>query len=270
MRGLCLGVAMMGLANFCGCAVGQISAERPDGPWPLAEPRALEQLEYSVPFYPEDTAFDGSITRPDEMLRHPLGKHPASQSEIERCFKAWADESPRAQLFTYATSHQGRPLMYLAISSERNIERLDDIARQQRELADQRATGAARTRSLLASTPAIAWMGYGIHGDEPSGTDAALAAAYYLVAGSDDFVDTLLDRAGVLIDPSLNPDGRERFLFDVQQAMSRVPDVDDQSRMNQDDWPGGRTNHYLFDMNRDWIFATQPETAGRLRVMNRW
>lgn len=270
MRVKSVGVAMIGLAAWCGAAVGQPSGGAGGGGWPLAEPRAMEQLEYTAPFFPEDTVFDDAITPPDAMLRHPLGKHPASQAEIERCLSTWADQSPRARLFTYATSHQGRPLMYIAISSEENIARLEEIAAQQRELADQRDTSAARTRTLLSSTPAIAWMGYGIHGDEPSGTDAALAAAYYLIAGSDEFVDTLLDRAVVLIDPSLNPDGRERFLFDVQQAMSRVPDVDDQSRMNQDHWPSGRMNHYLFDMNRDWIFGTQPETAGRFRVMNEW
>ena len=270
MRIESLGVAMIGLAAWCGAAMGQATGGAGGSPWPLAEPRALEPLEYTAPFFPADTVFDDAITPPDTLLRHPLGQHPASQAEIERCLTTWAEQSTRARLFGYATSHQGRPLMYIAISSAENIARLDDIAAQQRELADQRGTGAARTQTLLSTTPAIAWMGYGIHGDEPSGTDAALAAAYYLIAGSDEFVDTLLDRAVVLIDPSLNPDGRERFLFDVQQAMSRVPDVDDQSRMNQDHWPGGRMNHYLFDMNRDWMFGTQPETAGRLQVMNKW
>lgn len=271
MRMLSVVVVLVGV--MAGAAVSSSGAlaqrQAVDAAPAIAEPRVMDQLEYRAPFYPENTVFDAAITAPDAMLRHGLGVHPASQSEIERCLKTWAEQSPRAKLFQYATSHQGRPLYYLAVSSEANIKNLDAIAANQRALAG-RGGAVADASALLARTPAIAWMGYGIHGDEASGSDAALAAAYYLVAGSDAFVDQLLDRVVVLIDPSLNPDGRERFLFDLQQAMSRVPDVDDQSRFNQDRWPSGRVNHYLFDMNRDWIFATQPETVGRLRVMNEW
>jgi hypothetical protein len=173
-------------------------------------------------------------------------------------------------MFDYATSHQGRPLSYLAISSPDNIARLDQIRRDAARLADPRAIPAPEADALAESLPLIIVLAYTIHGDEMSGTDAALALAWHLAACTDPSVIGLLDRTVIILDPLMNPDGRQRCIDSVEQARTRQPNVDNQSIFHAQPWPGGRMNHYLFDLNRDWIFATQPESKGRVRAFADW
>ena len=155
----------------------------------------------------------------------------------------------------YAKSHEGRPLYALFISSPSNLAKLDEIKKNVNLLADGENTNANKARALINDLPAIAWMAYSIHGNETSGADAALASIYHFIASNDEETIEMLDNMLIIIDPLMNPDGRARFAKSLEQYRGTAPNYDDQSLIHTGDWPYGRTNHYFFDLNRDWIYA---------------
>ena len=214
-----------------------------------------------IPFF-TDTPHDPALLAPDACLGHAVGARLATPEAIVRCFHLWAEASVRARVATYAHSHEGRELVRVVISSPENLDRLDQILADLARLADPRGLTAADARRIIADTPAVGWFGYSIHGDEVSGADASLAFGYHLIAGQGAGVTDLLDRVVVVIDPVMNPDGRARTVSQVEQSASLVPNLDDAS-MHRGRWPWGRGNHYLFDMNRDWLAGVAPETRGR-------
>lgn len=231
-------------------------------------PSPLPGLAYTAPFFAGAT-YDAAIRTPDGILGFPVGSRPANHAQIEACMKAWGD-APRAKLFEYARSHQGRALYYLVISSEENIKRLDALREDIAKLADPRRVSAAEGNALAAQLPAVAWMAYVIHGDEMSGSDASLALAHHLIASQDAPVQDMLNRLIVIIDPLMNPDGRDRYLGQLTQDRTAQPSIDDQSLLHSRPWPSGRTNHYLFDLNRDWILGVHPESRGRIQAIGDW
>lgn len=228
-----------------------------------------ESLQYDRAFFP-GAAHDPAVTAPAECLGFEVGERAAMPAEIERCLAAWESDSPRVKRVQYATTHEGRPLYYMVIARPERIQRLGEIRAERGRLADPEGLSDRDARSLLEEMPAVAWLGYSIHGDETSGADAALAVIHHLAAGQGDAVNTLLDQLIVIIDPMMNPDGRHRFLQQVAEFRGEIPNVDDQSLVHAGYWPWGRTNHYLFDMNRDWLYGTQPETRGRMRAVREW
>lgn len=232
-------------------------------------PSPLPGLAYEVPFFP-GARYDAAVPTPDSILGFAVGSKPATPAQIERICRALADKSPRVRMFQYGATHEGRPLHYLVIASPANLGRLDALKADLAKIADPRAVSAAEGDRLAATLPAVAWMAYSIHGDELSAGDAAVAVAHHLAAATGDDVNSLLENVVVIIDPLMNPDGRERCLTVVAQNRTVQPSVDDQSILHTDAWPSGRTNHYLFDMNRDWLWATQPETRGRIRAVSEW
>ena len=158
----------------------------------------------------------------------------------------------------------------MVLTSPRNQARLDEIRAGWAQIADPRGASPAELAELLAELPAVAWLGYSIHGDETSGSDASLAVIHHLAAGRGETVETLLDDLVVVIDPMQNPDGRQRFLQMVAEHRGAQPNVDDQSLIHGGYWPWGRTNHYGFDLNRDWILGVNPESRGRIRAAGAW
>ncbi len=239
------------------------------GAAPLS-PTEVGGLAYTNAFFPS-AQHDPAIPSPESLLGFSIGHRAATTSEIERCLKAWAAAAPeRTQLVEYARSHEGRPLHYLVVTSARNRARLAEIQSGMVKLGDPRGLALGEADRLVASLPGIAWLGYCIHGDETEGSDAALALIHHLLANRGAETQALLDDLVILIDPAQNPDGRERFLKMVAEHRGASPSVDNQSLLHAGYWPRGRVNHYLFDLNRDWIFGTQPETRGRLREVARW
>lgn len=210
---------------------------------------------------------DSSLPAPDALLGFEIGSQAATSAQIEKCFRAWQD-SDRATLVQYATSHEGRPLSYMVITSPRNMARIDQIKADLARLSDPRSDDRAAPDPK--EVPAVAWLAYSIHGDETSGADAALAVAYHLLASSDDETLRMLDELIIIIDPNMNPDGRERFLQMIREHRGGVPNIDDQALLHTGYWPAGRTNHYMFDLNRDWIYAVHPETQGRILAVRQW
>jgi Zinc carboxypeptidase len=191
-------------------------------------------------------------------------QRPLRPEEALAYFQALADASPRARLIEFARSHEDRPLVVLAISDEQTIADLDAFKQRHADQMDPR-TGV----KAAATDKAVAWMAYGIHGDELSSTDAAVSLAYWLVAGQDDRAARLRDNLVVLIDPCENPDGRSRYLAQTLSFAHKTanPDQDDLSHAAV--WPWGRGNHYLFDMNRDWFSMIHPESA-RSKIIASW
>ena len=211
-----------------------------------------------------------SISNPEVFLGFKAGQRVADPAQISAAIAAWQGQSDRLKVIEYARTHEGRPLFAVFISSPKNLARLDDIEAQITRLSDARNLDDGEASTIIKSLPAVAWMAYSIHGNETSGADAALASIYHLIASTDTEVTSMLDNMIVVIDPMMNPDGRARFAKSLEQYRGTAPNVDDQSLLHTGDWPFGRTNHYFFDLNRDFYLLTQPETQGRVALINTW
>ena len=211
-----------------------------------------------------------SISNPEVFLGFKAGQRVADPAQISAAIAAWQGQSDRLKVIEYASTHEGRPLFAVFISSPKNLARLDDIEAQITRLSDARNLDDGEASTIIKSLPAVAWMAYSIHGNETSGADAALASIYHLIASTDTEVTSMLDNMIVVIDPMMNPDGRARFAKSLEQYRGTAPNVDDQSLLHTGDWPFGRTNHYFFDLNRDFYLLTQPETQGRVALINTW
>ncbi len=176
---------------------------------------------------------------------------------------ALAEASERISIENRGSTYEGRPLLLLTITSKENHQKIDKI--QQDHLA---ATNGELTN--FENRPAIVYQGYSIHGNEPSGANAGLAVAYYLAAAQGPEIETLLNEVVILFDPSFNPDGLQRFAYwaNTNRSMNLNPDPND--REYSEVWPGGRTNHYWFDMNRDWLPVQLPESRARIETFHSW
>ena len=215
--------------------------------------------------------YDPAVPTPAAVLGYPLGERFTPHHLIVRYAEAVATASPRVRVDTVARSFEGREVLEIAVSSERNMGRLGETRAGAARLADPRGASAAELREAVAGTPAIVWLGYTVHGNEASGVEAALATLYQLAAGTDDETRMLLDSTLVLIDPVQNPDGHERHAQDVMRRRGAFgPDPYPAAMDNRGDWPGARTSHYLFDLNRDWFLHTHPETRGRMATFGAW
>lgn len=220
------------------------------------------------PFF-ADTTYDPRIPHPDTLLRQPLGSFTAHHAEIMAAMRAMAAKSDRMRIVPTGRTHEGRELLTVVIASAENMRRIDAIRADIARLADPRGANDAEIDRIVRESPAIAWLGYSIHGDEMSGADASLAVAYHFAAGTSANVTDVLKNVVVVIDPMLNPDGRERVLSQIEQSAGYVPNLD-YAAMQRGRWPYGRENHYYFDMNRDWLWGTQPETRARWAAIGAW
>ena len=224
---------------------------------------------YTVPFV-ANASYDASVESPDDLLGYVLGSKAVTAAEVEKCIKTWASASDHARLVEYGKSHEGRRLHYVIVSSPENLAKLETIKTNISRLADPRKLDNDTISELIESTPPVAWLAYTIHGDETEGSDAALAVLYHLLADTSDTTAELLRDTLVVIDPLMNPDGRDRFLKMVAENRGTLPNYDERSAVHTGYWPAGRGNHYLFDLNRDWILAIHPETRGRIQAMRAW
>jgi len=206
-----------------------------------------------------------------EVVGHPWGSEITAPSDVVRYLKSLTVATSMVKVVEYGRSWEGRPLQYVVIASEQNAARLAEIQEGMKKLADPRGLSGAEAERLVTTLPVVTWLAYGIHGNEPSSTDAALLTAYHLLAaGEDERVKAILKESIVILDPMQNPDGRQRFVSYFEQTRGAWPDEDQQAAEHRETWPGGRGNHYLFDMNRDWFGLTQPETQGRVKAFLDW
>lgn len=215
------------------------------------------------------TTYDPAIPTTRQLLGHDPGAAITSPPDIVRYLQALAAAAPdRARLIEYGRTWEGRPLVALVIASAERIRTLEAIKQDLRRLADPRGLPAAELDALVRRTPVVTALLHNVHGNEISSAGAALAEAHHLLAARGDAtVDLILAQSIVLIDPLQNPDGRARFVSNNLLGQAMAPDPDPVSAEHDEPWPGGRSNHYLFDLNRDWFAQSQRESAARVRLL---
>jgi SAM-dependent methyltransferase len=232
-------------------------------------PAAAQEIPLSVPFVaPGTVAYDPSIPTPEEVIGHRIGERHTRPEQVVRYVEAVAAASERVTLGWHGETWEGRRLVHAMVTAPGRD--LDATRRANRRLSDD---AASVSDAELATLPVVAYMGYSVHGNEASGTEAALLLLYHLAAGQGPAVDEVLQHAVVLIDPMLNPDGRARFVNWVnanRAGSATFFSPDRQGREHNEPWPFGRTNHYLFDLNRDWLPLVHPESRGRMALWHAW
>ncbi|WP_235296858.1 M14 metallopeptidase family protein [Portibacter marinus] len=216
-------------------------------------------------YYLPDIEYDESIPTPEEFLGYQVGEWHVSHDQLYSYMREIAGLSDRITIETYARSHENRPLVLLTITSPENHGNLENIRTRHLELSDP-----DNDINDYSDMPAVIYQGFSIHGNEPSGSNASLMVAYYLAAGQGEEVENLLENVVILFDPSYNPDGLNRFASWVNTHKSKNLTSDPADREYSEAWPRGRTNHYWFDLNRDWLLLTHPESQGRINNFHKW
>ncbi|QJD96308.1 zinc carboxypeptidase [Mucilaginibacter robiniae] len=211
------------------------------------------------------SAIAQTLQSPAEFLGYQLGSQFTFHHRIAEYFKYVAQTTKNVKLVSYGTTPEGRPLMVAFIGSAENMNRLEDIRQHNLYLA-----GLSNGPATLSNAPAIVWLSYNVHGNEPSSSEVAMQTLYDMANPANSRTQVWLKNTLVVIDPCLNPDGRERYVDFYNQARGVQPNANPSSREHMEPWPGGRVNHYYFDLNRDWAWQTQTEVQGRVGLFNRW
>lgn len=223
----------------------------------------VAQMDY---YLPDDVTYDASVPTPEEVIGMVPGEWHVRHDQLVRYMRVLADASDRVTLTEYGKSYEGRPLLYLTITAPSNHQNIERI--RERHLA---LTNPDRSDELnVESMPVVLYMGYSIHGDEASGSNASMLAAYHFAAAQGRDIEQKLQNAVVLLDPSFNPDGLSRFAHWANTRRGKNINPDPQNMEQNQPWPGGRTNHYWFDLNRDWMLVQHPESQGRIRNFYNW
>ena len=209
--------------------------------------------------------YNENIESPEEFLGYEIGNQHTRHDLILAYFKYLSSASERANLINYGKTHEGRSLVLLSISSSENLKNLEEI-----KTKHLKSTIPGSLKTIDENLPIIINLGYGIHGNEPSGSEAALLTAYTLIASKNKKIDQLTTNAVVFIDPTLNPDGRDRHSQWANQYKSINLVADSNDAEHNESWPRGRTNHYWFDLNRDFLLAINPESRGKLNWFHEW
>jgi hypothetical protein len=212
-------------------------------------------------FYPQTQNFNQNIPTPEKFLGYAIGSHHTRHDKVVEYFKELDRLSDRMTLEEIGYTYEHRVQIVAKITSPGNHAKLEDI--RQKHLARTNNEGDP-------ATPLVIQLGYNVHGNEPSSTEAAMLTAYYLVANEDEETKKWLNEMVILVDPVYNPDGRDRHSHwaNMHKASPLVADPND--REHNEVWPGGRTNHYWFDLNRDWFLGIHPESKNRLAFFHRW
>jgi len=223
-----------------------------------------QDLKY---YLPDSVSYNPAIPKPKDIIYHEVGEWHVTHDRLVNYMKAIAAAAPdRIKLETMGFTYEGRPQVLLIITSSKNQQRLEEIRLQHVKLTDPSQSASVNIDNM----PIVVWIGHSIHGNESSGANASLLTAYYLAAAQGKQIDELLDNVVVLFDPSFNPDGLQRFSTWANQHKSKNLVSDPNSREFNEVWPGGRFNHYWFDLNRDWLPAVHVESQNRLAWFHKW
>jgi len=218
-------------------------------------------------YLPDSVTYNPAIPKPKDIIYHEVGEWHVTHDRLVNYMKALAAAAPgRIKLETMGFTYEGRPQVLLIITSPKNQQRLEEIRLQHIQLTDPNASGSLNIDNM----PIVVYIGHSIHGNESSGANASLLSAYYLAAAQGKQIDELLDNTVILFDPSFNPDGLQRFSTWANQHKSKNLVTDPNDREYNEVWPGGRFNHYWFDLNRDWLPAVHIESQNRLKWFHRW
>jgi Zinc carboxypeptidase. len=218
-------------------------------------------------YLPDSISYNPSIPKPKHIIYHEVGEWHVTHDRLVNYMKAVAAAAPeRIKLETMGFTYETRPQVLLIITSPKNHQRLEEIRQQHVQLCNPTASASLNIDNM----PIVVYIGHSIHGNEPSGANAALVSAYYLAAAQGKQIEDLLDNVVILFDPSFNPDGLQRFSTWVNQHKSNTLVTDPNSREFHEVWPGGRYNHYWFDLNRDWLPLVHVESRNRLEWFHKW
>ena len=216
-------------------------------------------------FLENNGPYDNNIQSPEEYLGYEIGFEHTRHDLIVAYLKYLSNVSEKAQLIKYGESHEGRDLIMLTVSSTENLNNLEKIKNEH-----LKHTVPGTKTKIDSSLPIIVNLGYGVHGNEPSSAEAAILAAYTLVASENNKVKRLNQNSVIFIDPTINPDGRDRHSQWANQYKSINLVADSNDAEHNEAWPRGRTNHYWFDLNRDWLLGINPESRGKLEWYHSW
>jgi hypothetical protein len=220
-----------------------------------------KKLDY---FLPNDVTYNKNIPTPEQFFGQRIGEWHLTHDQVLYYMKEIAKVSDRAIIQEYARSWENKPLVHLIFTSEKNQHNLDELKELHKKHADPDENISSENVPLVVS------LTYGVHGNESSGPNSSLLSAYYLAAAEGDKIDKLLDNTIVIIDPCLNPDGFTRHSTWANMHQSATVSANNDSRQFNEVWPGGRTNHYWFDLNRDYLLLVNPESRGRVKKYHEW
>ena len=225
-----------------------------------------DKHDLSYYFGDETQYFNPKIPKPNSFLlsKGEVGSSHVSHDRLVQYMYALANSSSRILIEDRGNTYEGRPLLLLTISSEKNLDKIDEIRKNHLSYT------VGNNKKQSYNRPIIIYQGYSIHGNEPSGSNAALLYAYYLAASNNPKLVNQLNNSVILLDPSMNPDGLQRFAHwaNTNKSINLNPDSND--REFDENWPKGRTNHYWFDMNRDWLPVQLPESNVRIETFHNW
>ncbi len=216
----------------------------------------------SLSYYLPVEDYNSNIPTPKDIIGHEVGEWHITHDKLVIYMKALAASSNRISLENRGKTYEGRPLLLLTITSPENHTNIEEIRKKH--------IAATNDASLSIDHPIVVYQGFSIHGNEPSGSNAALAVAYYLAASKSQATEDLLKNTVILFDPSFNPDGLQRFAYWANTNRSKNINPDPNDREYSEIWPRGRTNHYQFDMNRDWLPVQLPESKARIATFHQW
>ncbi len=206
------------------------------------------------------------VKSPDEFLGYQLGSKFTPHYKIVNYFNQAAVASPQTmKLEKYGVTYEGRDLLLAIVSTPENMARLEEIRKN-----NLRLTGILKDKPAEVNSPAIIWLSYNVHGNEASSSEVSMRTLYELLNSSNAQTKAWLKNTVVIIDPCLNPDGRDRYVNWFTQIAGKSADANPNTREHSEPWPGGRLNHYNFDLNRDWAWQSQVETQARIKKYNEW
>ncbi len=217
-------------------------------------------------YLPEGVRYNPDIPTPKSYLGYEVGEWHVEHDKLVGYMQLLAQVSDRVTIEIIGRTYEQRPLVHLTITSAANQSRIEQIRQNHVAKTYPDQSGS----SELQNAPSVVWAGYNVHGNEPSAANAALLVAYHLAAATGPEIDALLNNVVVLLDPVLNPDGLNRFAHWVNSNRSKNINADPATREHNETWPGGRTNHYWFDLNRDWLPVQHPESQARIRQFHKW
>ena len=221
-----------------------------------------EPLDY---YLVEGVSYDQTMPKPAEVFGHEIGNQPVRHDQMVTYLSQLAEYSPRISVEIIGYSHEGRPILFFVVTSPENHGQLEAIRENQLLRTDAKTTKRAND-----DMPVVTWLNYGVHGAEASGMDAVIPTLYHLAAAEDEKTADQLANSVILITAVFNPDGHARRAAWVTQYGSDVANADPASEIHNQNWPGGRTNHYWFDLNRQWLLQTQPESRAWLAKWHEW
>jgi hypothetical protein len=211
-------------------------------------------------FFAEKVTFDPTIPTPESVLGYQVGEWHVRHDQLVSYMQLLAQKSDRINLEVIGYSHEHRPLLLLSVAAPDKLKNIETLRKNHLARLDNKNAVIKPD----ANAPAFVWMGYSVHGNEASGSNAALLVAYYLAAAQGEKIERILNELVVLVDPSLNPDGLSRFAQWANMHKGSVANSDPKNREHNEAWPNGRTNHYWFDLNRDWLLLQHPESRARV------